>query len=463
MSDWSLPALLIAWLVATGVVFAVYRLLRLPTSGLVFAYIASLALIHWTGAMLYALPWYGGPQSEQVYSGFRQATYGLLSLVVGVVACLAVTRPSKTRRPKPPETTSTLPWAYVVIGITSYLVLIPLLGSVPTLSAVLVAAWNLFAIGIALQCRRASEQRRWTALVSWLAVVFLTPALTIVTQGFLGFGVQVLIVVIVFLATTTTRRWRWMIASLLLVYPALSFYVAYMAQRDVLRQSVWGGDPMTRRIVRLYDTVRSVEPFDITNAAHLQPIDGRLNQNQLVGACVEYLDNRAHPYADGETLWYGIVALVPRIMWAEKPVVAGSMGLVSKYTGLTFGAGTSVGIGQVMEFYMNFGTPGVVIGFLLFGIVVAAFDRAAGSRLQAGDVAGFAARFLPGMALLQAGGSMVEITSSIAAGAVTAYIVNTHVLPALGVPTGGHPARRRQPYRTPAAVAFPGPKRGALR
>ncbi len=47
---------------------------------------------------------------------------------------------------------------------------------------------------------------------------------------------------------------------------------------------------------------------------------------------------------------------IPRALWPNKPVVGGSGDLVSTYTGIRFADGTSVGIGQVLESFVNFGT-----------------------------------------------------------------------------------------------------------
>ena len=77
-------------------------------------------------------------------------------------------------------------------------------------------------------------------------------------------------------------------------------------------------------------------------------------------------------------------------------MAAGSSDLVSRFTGIQFAAGTSVGIGQVMEFYVNFGTAGTVAGFLLFGVVLTILDSAAGNCLRNGDLHGFVMWFLPG-------------------------------------------------------------------
>ena len=114
-------------------------------------------------------------------------------------------------------------------------------------------------------------------------------------------------------------------------------------------------------------------------------------------------------YARGDTLWDALLALIPRAIWPDKPITAGSGNLVSRYHRHRFAAGTSVGVGQVMEFYANFGTLGVVIGFMIMGVFVTALDWQAANGWRARDLHGFVLWFLPGIALLQVGGQLVEI------------------------------------------------------
>ena len=53
-------------------------------------------------------------------------------------------------------------------------------------------------------------------------------------------------------------------------------------------------------------------------------------------------------------------------------------------TGLELNQDTSWGVGNVMEFYINFGLPGVVIGFLVLGWLIGALDfRAASAERRA--------------------------------------------------------------------------------
>ena len=74
-----------------------------------------------------------------------------------------------------------------------------------------------------------------------------------------------------------------------------------------------------------------------------------------------------------------------------------------------------------MEFEINFGTPGVVIGFLILGFLLGWFDYKAASADCHGDLGNVIMFFLPGLALIQPNGSIVEVSGGAAAAAVAAY------------------------------------------
>jgi membrane protein implicated in regulation of membrane protease activity len=77
-----------------------------------------------------------------------------------------------------------------------------------------------------------------------------------------------------------------------------------------------------------------------------------------------------------------------------------------------------------MEFYVNFGTTGVIVGFMIFGLIITTLDVLATERLASGDLRGFVLFYLPGLSFLQVGGQLTEITTSAAASLVVALIVN---------------------------------------
>jgi hypothetical protein len=157
------------------------------------------------------------------------------------------------------------------------------------------------------------------------------------------------------------------------------------------------------------------------NNRHLELINARLNQNSLVGSSVQHIE-RTKTFAEGDTLWTAVYALIPRIIWPEKPISAGSGGLVTKYTGIKFAEGTSVAIGMILEFYVNFGTYFVFLGMLAVGLVLRALDFHAGRNLKLGDYTQYATCYLAGLSLLNVLGSFVEISVCFVAAIVVARL-----------------------------------------
>ena len=80
------------------------------------------------------------------------------------------------------------------------------------------------------------------------------------------------------------------------------------------------------------------------------------------------------PFANGETLLDGFIALVPRILWPEKPFALGGSAFMSRYTGIRFDGDVSISTNYLFEFYVNFGLPGVTIGMFFLGICIAALE-----------------------------------------------------------------------------------------
>ena len=98
-----------------------------------------------------------------------------------------------------------------------------------------------------------------------------------------------------------------------------------------------------------------------------------------------------------------------------------------------------------MEFYANFGTVGVFFGFLVMGVLVTAVDWQAAERLARSDLHGFVLWFLPGIALLQVAGQLVELTASAAASLIIAMLVNKYLHRLQSV--GQAPAQTQWPAR----------------
>jgi hypothetical protein len=445
--DATLQVWLITWLIA-----AAYILVRHwrtgRGAGLMFAYVFSFGAIHWLAAAIYIIPWYNSAALDLTVLGLRMATIGLIAFGAGgeIGAVLFRRRGDFVREDEvgvaaDPRVVN----LYIAAGVAFYGVVSPILSALPTVSALVSTASSLMVIGVALKAwngwQAGMPGRSWL----WLGASVIFPFVTLVGQGFLGFGFAAMLIVAAFVASFYRPRWQVVVVGVLVAYAGLSVYVTYMRDRRDIRAVVWGGDAMGSRVNRLAETFTQMEWFSPNDIEHLRRVDDRLNQDALVGAAVDNITSGVVPLAHGQTITDAVLALIPRALWPSKPIVAGSGDLVADYTGLVVAEGTSVGIGHVMESYINFGTPGVIVIFVLLGGVIVFVDRAASAALHRGDVAQFALWFLPGLNLLQVGGSFAELTSSAAAGVVIALafgrITARFTRPEVSTPPTEAPAR----------------------
>jgi hypothetical protein len=421
---------LVVWIAAAAAVAYGQFKASSMGAGLVLAYVLNLWLIHWVATCLYLVPGYEYYNVDIVKSGFEQSTYGILAFAFGSIVLrpfLMNLRRQRSAQAVFYEVHEKLPVAYMIVGVVSYILLSSFVGRLPTANALIGVGQQLFVVGLCLSLWVAWWRQDMKKSIIWGGVVLLLPFITIVSRGFIGYGAMAVLTVITFIVSFTRVSVRTACAALLVVYIGLSFYVSYMRDRTEIRKVVWGGEPLESRVTRVYTTFSTLEWFDSRNEKHLSRVDERLNQNFLVGSAVDWL-SITEDYARGETFVQAVLAFVPRAIWPEKPVFAGSGDLASQYTGMLFDDDTSVGIGQVMEFYVNFGTAGVIVGFMIMGIIISFIDIKAGQRLWHDDWQSFALWYLPGISFLQVGGSLVEVTSSAGASVVAVLLVNKALL-----------------------------------
>jgi hypothetical protein len=429
-TDTQLYPWILSWLATALVVLSIIWKSR-ATSGLLLTYTMQMFVLHWLAAALYLLPWKPTFDEATVFAGLQQSTYAIAGFAIGT----GIVLPWVSRRlarsetpPHPPHADSRLVNTYLMVGVVSYGVLTPLFGSTPTVAAIVTGAASCTVLGLALGCWNAAH-RKDGSLWLWAAITLLLPFVTIAVQGFLGFGLAAAGAVFAFVASFYRPRWKVLVYGVIASYLGLSLYVTYMRDRTDIRRVVWGGESIVNRLTHLEETFSQLELFDLDNVDHLDRIDVRLNQNYLVGASVKYLTGHEELFARGATVWDAVLSLIPRALWPNKPIVAGGGDLVSRYTGIRFAEGTSVGIGLVMEMYVNFGSSGVLIGFMCFGALLAYVDARSANYSALGDWVGFSSWFLPGLSLVQLGNSLLEVSASAGAAVVVALIVNRFVVP----------------------------------
>jgi len=427
---WVLAPLTLRWYIARH---------KYASSGMVMAYVIDMSLIHLPGAMIYLIPWYDptansylvdqGSTLATVRIGFGQSVLGLWSFVVGFIFLSPITIAIFRRKQLDAQTYlphPKLPINYLRVSLFINLIIFPFARNLPSFNAFFNMSWYLIIVSISLLIWQSYVRGRKDLILRWMQIsgVFL-PVLTVVSHGYLGFGVRAFMSICMFYLTVFRIRKSTYVKLLFVAYLGLSLFVSYMYQRDAIRAEMWTESKKTVRTIQAVSKILTeFQFFNPMKNEHLEAIDGRLNQNVLVGRAVIYLKEKNQPFANGETIRDAFLAVIPRIIWRDKPMKAGSGNLMSTYTGQSFAEGTSVGAGQVIEFYINFGTWGVVIGFLCFGALIGLLDQMAVFNLKQGNWQRFAFWFLPGMAMMQSGGALAEIVMSSAAGTLFIWTLN---------------------------------------
>jgi hypothetical protein len=431
----------ILWAVVCVIVIRNQWSSRVPSVGLPFAYLLNLSMIHWVGGLIYTFPWYtaispylvqSGVSYANVAAGFRESTYGVIGFGLGSVLIAPwIYRNIRLGwlRDVPQKPDFRLPKICLLIGLFFFFALGPILTAIPGLNAISTAGVALLMVGLCLFSWKTWLLGDSKSFLFCLVFTCMLPLMTVLTMGFMGYGAVATTVVLIFIFNFYRPRWKVIVIGGMVFILGLSVFVTYLRDRNEIRERVWGGDAFESRIEQTLGTFRKFEIINPLNQQHLEAIDLRLNQNTLIGQAVSYMKYKDIDYLEGETLWQAAIAIVPRYLWPDKPLFAGSGGLVSRYTGINFAAGTSVGIGQVLEFYVNFGTMGVILGFSVFGTIVRIVDITSGYKLKQGNWLGFSNWFLPGIGMLQPGGVLAEISASVAASIVFVIFINKFLKP----------------------------------
>lgn len=419
-------------LVCLGVVLTLLWLLRRDrvSLGLPVAYMIALLLIHLPGAYAFVVSngVYGGTATAV---GMRLTAIGAVFFLVGVAAAnsLKLFRPERPASPPghprygaaPPQPPGPRYWMFCLLGGWLLVFGVSTVIRIPTIGAAVDKGGAIWMLGVMLGLASAFQQRNPRQIAFWGLMMFIYPAMMLLVGGFLSYGSTAVIVICSILFIAARRYWVSVAGLAVGSFLGLSIFVNYFVGRGELRAAVWGGASMDERLEVVGGIIRRFSWFSVDNPFHLNALDQRLNQNYFVGMAAERLELGLVDLLYGRSVWEGLLALVPRILWPEKPVFGGSGSIVADMTGLRLNENTSWGVGNVMEFYINFGTAGVAAGFAILGCALAILDRKTAEALSAGQLGQAFIFFLPCVAMIQPNGSIVELSGGAAAALLAAY------------------------------------------
>jgi hypothetical protein len=295
------------------------------------------------------------------------------------------------------------------------------LARVPSLGAAINSGGAVWMLGALLGLRAAFEAGSLPRILIWCGALAVYPVIMLVSGGFLSYGAAAVMIVISVLAILARSYWRAVGGVALASVIGLTLFVNYFEHREDIRESVWGGASIGNRFENVGEIFSNFHLIDLDSEKDLIALDQRLNQNLFVGLAATRVNDGEVEYLNGRSVVDGLTALVPRAFWADKPVTGGSGQIVADMTGLDLNQDTSWGVGNVMEFYVNFGLPGLAVGFIGLGWLIGFLDRKAASAERRGDLKSVFVYFLPAVAVIQPGASLVEISGSAGAALLVAY------------------------------------------
>jgi hypothetical protein len=386
--------------------------------GLPIAYLFGLLLIHVPGAFAHVIGSDVLQDTHFTEIGIYFTTIGAICFVAGVW----LARSPELVLPAYGAAERERFWLFCLVAGWVFTYGLSQLGSIPTIGAAIEKGGAVWMMGVLMGLRAALLSKNLLKAATWLGALAVYPAITLLLGGFLSYGATATVIVVSVLTISTHSHWRVALGIILASILGFNLFLSYFQARNEIRQRVWGGAPIEERIEVSMKMFRDFKWFDPTNDGHLTALDQRLNQNYFVGLAATRIENGQVDYLYGRSLWEGVLALVPRAIWPEKPLFGGSPKIVAEMTGLVLHEGTSFGVGNVMEFQINFGIPGLILGFLLLGWLIGMLDRKAALADCRGDLGQVFVFFLPAVALIQPNGSIVELGSGSAAALLAAHV-----------------------------------------
>jgi hypothetical protein len=386
------------------------------TLGLPAAYLMNLLVLHVPGMFGQIV------DTQNVVQGDAATRLGSILTAIGVVAFVLGVYLGTRNQPIPVARGAprSVFWRFCLVG-GGLLTVVAYRISLPSITAVIKTGGPIWMLGTMLGLRSAYLARDGKKMFRWLIVLAIYPLLILLLTGFMSYGSVAVIIVLSGLAVVVRSARALTFTYIVSVVFGISAFLSYFGHRDEIRGSVWRGDATQVRINATLDAIKDIELFNPSNEEHLDALDQRLNQNFFVGLAAARINAGEVKYLYGRSLYEGFLALIPRALWPNKPVEAGSPKIVSEMTGLKLAEGTSFGVGNVMEFHINFGIPGLIIGFVLFGFILARLDRKAAYADTQGDMGNTFLYFVPAIAMIQPNGSIVEIMGGAAAATAAGF------------------------------------------
>lgn len=227
-------------------------------------------------------------------------------------------------------------------------------------------------------------------------------------QGFLGYSIGFMVLMAGILASYKKSKANYFFYGLALIVTGSGVLRAWLTTREVIRTIVFDGGFLSLSVLREFlekFTEAFFSSFLSGYSSIFVAIDTRINLNNILGRVV----TNWVPDIAIDSIKQLYIALIPRLIWSEKPLLESSTNWVSQLTNQSFSEGTSVGLGNIAELYGNFGEPGVLVGAIVIAFVFVVIDYQMNLSLYNMMFLRAWGFLLVGISLIQPGGVFVKI------------------------------------------------------
>jgi hypothetical protein len=315
----------------------------------------------------------------------RLALVGWCALLVGYALLRMIGLPSLGRERVWPAR-PLVPWLF---GLAALGILVQLAQDtirVPKViggSLFFLTVLSRFALAMLLVLRARGFLRPKESVAMWCAIASLT--LLWVTGGSIG---KIFLLLIFLVLAHSLGGGRVPARAALLGVLGILIVATIKGILPDYRRQTWYGEVRLNPIERaglMFDLVRErVEERGVIGA-----VDAGLTASANRSATLDLFADvvrrtpRDIPYLNGTTYLSLVGALVPRVLWPGKPAKNLGQMFGHRYQYLhTLDNTTSINLPFLIEFYMNFGEMGVIVGMFLVGLIYAVLDHLLNRRGQ---------------------------------------------------------------------------------
>src|SRR2546423_5626636 len=301
------------------------------------------------------------------------AVLGLLCLAVGLRLGFAIAPSHKEKQTETRVNITTLFWATTITYSVSWIIEVSpmdiyfnaaqVLYSILSFREVLLCLlwlvilqrregyrYGVLAFLIALLPRFASRQSTFKELIFLLLVVALTEFRPWIT-------------------TTVQRAWNRRVAAALGIAAVMLVIAGVIwegAIKPVWRTIEFEGTPL--QTMDAFAQVTAATTAEMDEEKGLQAFISRVSSITQFALVLDRVPDVV-PFENGMLIKRAIIhILVPRLFYPAKEYLGSDSLLAEEYAGLTIGEDTSVGIGYMAEFYVDWGIGGMLISLVALGV-----------------------------------------------------------------------------------------------